>query len=152
MVPGPAIIGIANGVKDISDRFSISFFTFSFFIPLCLLKSPVNKANPEVAIINPPAIFKESNVIPKNDRINFPRKKEISNIINTLNEVQNAILLRSNLLFSWVNPTKTGTVPKGFITENKAPKIIKNNSISFCHKSCSICPLLNEFYAKFRLS
>jgi hypothetical protein len=39
--------------------------------------------------------------------------------------------LRSNLVFSSVKLTNTGTVPKGFITENNAVKIKINSSIFF---------------------
>ena len=64
----------------------------------------------------------------------FPVKNEMSNIINTFKDVQNAILFRSNLFLSSVKPTNTGTVPKGFITENNAAKISVNNSIFFITK------------------
>src|SRR5690554_4895452 len=87
-------MGIARGVNEISERFLISSFTLSFFIPLCLLNSPVNNAKPDDTIIGPQAILKKFNVIQKNDRINFPTKNEISNIIKTFG--------RSKTLFYYV--------------------------------------------------
>ena len=71
---------------------------------------------------------------PKNNNMYFPAKNEISNIINTFKDVQNAILFRSKLLLSSVKPTNTGTVPKGFITKNNAAKISINNPIFFIAK------------------
>ena len=65
MEPGPANIGIANGVNENLSRILRSFFTFWFFIPLCFENSPFNKANPEVAIIKPPAIRNAFKLIPK---------------------------------------------------------------------------------------
>ena len=60
MAPGPAIIGRANGVNEISDRVLISSCTESLLIPLDLAKAPVNNEKPEKVMINPPAIFNES--------------------------------------------------------------------------------------------
>ena len=68
IVPRPAIIGSAKGVNEISERLSTSAFTAYFFIPLCLVNSPVNKAKPEYTIINPPATFKELILIPKKSK------------------------------------------------------------------------------------
>lgn len=95
IVPGPANIGMANGVKDTSERVAISSFTLDFFIPLCSENFPVNKANPDDVIINPPAIFKEVKLIPKNDMIYFPAKKERNKMIKILNAVQNAVFALS---------------------------------------------------------
>lgn len=64
MDPGPANMGIAKGVNEISEREYASSFSL-FFIPLCLLKFPDNRAKPEDAIIRPPEILKEFKVIPK---------------------------------------------------------------------------------------
>ena len=58
----------------------MSSCTESLLIPLDLAKAPVNKEKPEKVIINPPAIFNEFKVIPKNIKINLPAKKEINNI------------------------------------------------------------------------
>ncbi len=129
MVPGPAIMGRANGVSETSDRVLISSCTDSLLIPLDLAKAPVNKENPEKIIINPPEIFKEFRVMPKNIKMNLPAKKDINNITRTLKEAQKAILFLSRVVCSCVNPTKIGTVPKGFITEIKAPQITKIKSI-----------------------
>lgn len=41
-------------------------------------------------------------------------------MINTLKEVNNDTFDRSAFVYPWVNPTKIGTVPIGFNTENKA--------------------------------
>jgi len=90
------IIGIAKGFNEISDWILISSFTLSFFIPLCLLNSPVNKGKPEEVIIKPSESFKEFSVIPKNNRIIFLAKNEGSNSIKTLSDIQNAILFKSN--------------------------------------------------------
>lgn len=151
MVSGPAIIGIAKGVKDISERFLISAFTLSFFIPLCFLNSPVNNEKPDESIIKPPAMFREFNVIPKKIKINFPAKKEINKIINTFSDVQNAIFFRSIVVCSFDKPTNIGTVPKGFITENNAPKNIINNSIIFLGKTCVFKILLEKGFMKLLL-
>src|SRR5690554_288426 len=128
IVAGAGIIGIDKGVRVISERVLRSSSIFFLFIPLCFVNSPVNNAKPDDAIINPLAIFNAFSVIPKNNKRNFPIKNEMSKMINTLTEVQKAILFRSFLFCSCVKLTKTGTVPKGFITENKAPKIIINRS------------------------
>ena len=45
IVPGPAIIGRANGVNEISDLVLISSCTEVLLIPLDLAKAPVNKEN-----------------------------------------------------------------------------------------------------------
>ena len=129
MVPGPEIIGSANGVNEISERVLMSSCTESLLIPLDLAKAPVNNEKPEKVMINPPAIFNEFKVIPKNIKINLPAKKEINNITKTLKEAQKAILFLSGIVCSCVNPTKMGTVPKGFITEINAPQMTKNKSI-----------------------
>ena len=50
IVPGPAIIGRANGVSEISDLVIISSLTEALLIPLDLAKAPVNKENPEKQI------------------------------------------------------------------------------------------------------
>ena len=55
--------------------------------------------------------------------------------------VQKAVTDRSFLLCSSVKPTNTGTVPKGFIIENKAPNTTKNNSIVFCANSVILSSL-----------
>lgn len=132
MDPGPANIGIAKGVSETSDLVSKSAWTLALFIPLCLVKEPVNKANPDVAIINPPATRNEVMLIPKKLRTYFPAKNEIKRMIHTLIEVQSEVLSRLCFVSSLVNPTKTGTVPKGFKTENKAAKTLINNSIFCC--------------------
>ena len=141
IVPGPAIIGRANGVREISDLVIISSFTEALPIPLDLAKAPVNKENPEKVIINPPAIFNELRVIPKNIKMNLPAKKEINNMTKTLKEAQKAILFLSSVVCSFVNPTNIGTVPRGFITEINAPQMMKNKSIF----------TINNFQAKLRL-
>jgi hypothetical protein len=50
----------------------------------------------------------------------FPKKKDIIKIMNTLIAVHKEILDRSLASSSIVRPTKIGTVPIGFKTENKA--------------------------------
>jgi hypothetical protein len=47
-------------------------------------------------------------------------KKETIRIRKTFTAVHNEILERSFSLSLWVSPTKIGTVPIGFNTENKA--------------------------------
>ena len=59
-------------------------------------------------------------VIPKKDNTYWPTKNEMSKITNTLIEVIKEVLDRSDAEYPWVNPTKIGTVPIGFKTENKA--------------------------------
>ena len=90
ILPGPASIGMANGVSATSDLENASSFSL-FFMPLCLLKLPVRSANPDIAMIMPPAIFKEDRVMPKKTRRYFPRKKEVSRIINVFMEAQIAV-------------------------------------------------------------
>lgn len=152
MVPGPANIGIASGVKDISERVLMSFFTPSFFIPLCSANFPVSKAKPEEVMISPPAIFSEFKLIPKKPRTYFPAKKEIKSIIRTLKDVERAIFALSGIVFSLANPTKTGTVPRGFIIENRAPKVNINNSICFLCKDGAIRDFMCYVIFKYRLS
>ncbi len=65
MEPGPASIGIARGVNETASRWKASSFTRCFSIPLCFENEPVSKAKPEVAIIKPPAILRDSILIPK---------------------------------------------------------------------------------------
>jgi hypothetical protein len=95
------------------------------------VNDPLNNENPDVAIISPPAIFKEFNEIPKNANTYFPIKKEMTSIKKTFKEVQAAVLLRLLIVSSFVNPTNTGTVPKGLITEINAAKILIKMSIFF---------------------
>ena len=149
IVPGPANIGMAKGVNEIASREWISFWTLSRFIPLCSLNFPVNSANPEEAIIKPPAIFKAFKLIPKKDKIYLPAKKESNKIIKTSIAVQNAVTARSRLLLSCVKLTNTGTVPSGFMMENNAPKLIKNKSIVFFYKFTAFNQL--ERYGTFNL-
>ncbi|MNR54714.1 hypothetical protein D3C85_1749470 [compost metagenome] len=59
-------------------------------------------------------------LIPKKLKTYFPIKKEMIRIKNTFMEVHNEILEHSCLESPWVRPTKIGTVPIGFNTENKA--------------------------------
>ena len=49
-------------------------------------------------------------------------KKDINKMIQTSIAVQSEIRERSFLSSSCVNPTKIGTVPMGFKTENRAKK------------------------------
>ena len=55
----------------------------------------------------------------------------MSKITTTLIDVSNEVLALSAKDSSWVNPTNTGTVPKGLITENNAAKANKNISMFF---------------------
>ena len=61
----------------------------------------------------------------------MPAKKEIIRITIILIVVNKAVLFRSFALSSLVNPTKTGTVPKGLMIENKEANANKNSSIVF---------------------
>lgn len=95
IVPGPASIGIASGVNDIADRVAISIFTLRFSSPLCSLNFPVSNANPEEAMMSPPAILSETKLIPKNESMNWPRKKDNIRIMRTFIEARNAIRARA---------------------------------------------------------
>ena len=132
--PGPASMGIASGVSETSVRVCTSACTLLFFIPLCFVKLPVSSANPEVAMINPPASRKELREIPKNASTYFPTKKAMRRIANTFTAVHNAVLSRWCFASSLVKATKMGTVPKGLITENKAEKMAIKSSIVFAAK------------------
>lgn len=123
-------MGIARGVKEIFDLVRASSFT-CFFNPLCLLNVPVSSANPDDAIINPPAIRSEFKLIPKKVRTYFPIKKEMSKIIRTLMEVIREILTICCLVLFSVKLKKIGTVPMGLITENREAKDSKNRVIFF---------------------
>ena len=83
---------------------------------------------------NPPARRKELTDIPKKDKTYFPIKNEMSKIARTLTAVHRAVISRLCLLSSLVNPTKTGTVPRGLMTENKAAKMMMKSSIVFAAK------------------
>ena len=80
----------------------------------------MSRANPEVTIMSPPAILSDSMLIPKKCKMNLPVKNEIKRITKMFTAVNNEVLERSEAEYSCVNPTKIGTVPKGFITENNA--------------------------------
>src|SRR5690625_1825503 len=95
IVPGPANMGIANGVIEIDSLVWMSFLIDAFSIPLCLLKLPVNSAKPEVAITNPPAIRKDSIEIPKKIKRYLPIKNEKNKITNALIAVRSEVLLFS---------------------------------------------------------
>ncbi|ETN96772.1 hypothetical protein P278_01970 [Zhouia amylolytica AD3] len=69
--------------------------------------------------------------MPKKDSKYFPVKKDIMRMIKVLIAVQSAVLESADLDSSCVNPTKIGTVPSGFMTENKAAKMYRNNSMFF---------------------
>ncbi len=137
IAPGPASIGSASGVKVMSDRVIASSLTF-FFIPLCLLKDPVSKANPEDAMTNPPAIFRKFKLMPKNERRYFPAIKEINKIISTLTEVLKAMPDICCLDLPSVNLIKIGIVPKGLITENNELKLNRNRFIFFCKSNLPV--------------
>jgi hypothetical protein len=119
MDPGPASIGIAKGVKAISF---LSWASVSVFllIPLFFENCPESKENPEPTIIIPPAILRASMLIPKKESTYCPTKNETIRIINTFIAVHNEILERSFFVSDCVSPTKMGTVPIGFNTENSA--------------------------------
>lgn len=55
-------------------------------------------------------------------------------MIKTLRAVHKEVLEISFLVYPSVNPTKIGTVPMGFKTENKAANKRKNTSICFFTK------------------
>ena len=59
-------------------------------------------------------------LIPKNSKTYCPIKNETIKMIKTLIAVQSEILERSFFVSFCVNPTKIGTVPIGFNTENSA--------------------------------
>ena len=128
-------MGIAKGVNVISARERASSLTF-FFIPSCLQKDPVGRANPEEVIINPPVIFKEYKLIPKNDKRNLPAKKEITKIINIFKEVLKAIFKIYCLVLPSVNCMKNGIVPSGLIIENKDPRLTRKRFIFIAKITC----------------
>jgi hypothetical protein len=70
--PGPASIGMANGVKG--NIFSLYHFLL-FAYSSVLLNSPESSENPEVAITIPPAIRKASMLIPKKKRIPLKKRR-----------------------------------------------------------------------------
>src|SRR5690606_2701542 len=101
------------------------------------LVAPINNPYADIQIINPPAILSTSIEIPKKFRIYLPAKKETIRIINTVIEVQRAVLFLLRLLSSCVRLRKIGTEPIGFITENNAQKVKMNKSITadlFCYE------------------
>lgn len=151
MEPGPANIGMANGVSETSERVSISACTLLRFIPLCLANEPVNNEKPEEAITNPPARRRELTEIPKKDKTYFPTKNEMSNIARTLIAVQSDVLSRLCLLSSLVKPTNTGTVPRGLMTENKAAKMMMKSSIVFAAKVALDKEFIDDESVKFEL-
>jgi len=130
IVPGPASIGIANGVSATSCLLNTSSFT-SFLIPLCLLNDPVNNAKPDDAITRPPAIFKEFMLIPKKERIYLPEKKETNRMISIFSDVRNAMRMISCWVLPSVRPAKIGTVANGLITEINAARLFKYMFIFF---------------------
>src|SRR5690606_11298328 len=129
IAPGPAIIGIASGVNEISERCCASDVTF-LLTPRCFPVAPINNPYADIQIINPPAILNTSIEIPKKFKIYFPAKKESIRIINTFMDVHKAVLFLLRLLSFCVKLRKIGTEPIGFITENKAPKVNTNKSIT----------------------
>jgi len=72
--------------------------------------------------MSPPAILKDSMLIPKNCSRYFPVKNEITKITKMLMEVSREVLERSAGVASLGSLTNIGTVSKGFITENNAAK------------------------------
>lgn len=73
MEPGPAIMGMASGVNEMDSRLKASSFT-RLSMPLCFVNFPVRSAKPDETIIIPSAMRKESNEIPKNDKMYLPAK------------------------------------------------------------------------------
>lgn len=57
-------------------------------------------------------------------------------MIKVLIAAQSAIDVMALLLLSFVRPIKIGSVPKGFIRENNAAKLIKNKLMLFCVCFC----------------
>jgi hypothetical protein len=106
--PGPASIGMANGVKAISFLVCASLSTFYY---LCfLLNSPESSENPEVAITIPPAIRKASMLIPKRQNV-FPKKGDnhyYKNIYSGPQRNSGTFFLSSSR-----KSNKIGTVPIG---------------------------------------
>jgi len=152
--PGPAIIGIAKGVKAISLRCCASSVTF-LLTPRFLLKVPESNPKPEVQITIPPAIRNTSILIPKNFKTYSPIKKEMIKMIQTLIAAQSAVLFFDSLESSCVKPKKMGTLPNGLITENKAANVSKNKSMIYiivCLKVAKIKHIYNSnliLYQKF---
>jgi hypothetical protein len=115
--PGPASIGIAIGVRAISFLCYAAASAF-LLMPRFLLNLPESKENPEFTIVIPPTILKASILMPKKLNKYCHTNKDTIRIINTLIAVYNEIRDRSCLVSVWVSPTKIGTVPIGFNTEN----------------------------------
>lgn len=92
--PGPANIGIANGVNEMELRCCKSSST-SLLIPFRFFGLALSKPNPELAIKIPPAMRKAEMVIPKKRKTYSPTKKEINKIIQTLTAVINDTRERS---------------------------------------------------------
>lgn len=88
--PGPAIIGIASGVRAISLLCCASLVTF-LLIPLCLVKEPESKPKPEEHITIPPAILNTSILTPKKFKMISPTKKDTKSITHTFMAVQRAV-------------------------------------------------------------
>lgn len=95
--PGPASIGIANGVNAIEFLFCKSSST-SLLIPFRFFGLAFSKPNPELAIKIPPAILSAEIVIPKKLKTYSPIKKEINKMIQTFTAVKSDTRKRSVLL------------------------------------------------------
>ena len=96
MEPGPANIGMANGVNEMELLFCKSSST-SLLIPFRFLGLALSKPNPELAIKIPPAMRRAEMVMPKKRNTYSPTKKEINNMIQTLTAVINDTRERSAL-------------------------------------------------------
>ncbi len=95
--PGPASIGIANGVNAMEFLFNESSST-SLLIPFLFFGLALSKPNPELAIKIPPAIRSAEMVMPKKLKTYSPIKKEINKIMQTLIAVNSDTRERSDLL------------------------------------------------------
>lgn len=135
MLPGPANIGIAKGVNDISSFSNASSVIF-LLIPLCLCVLLVRNANPDRNITIPPDNFIELSDMPKKWRTWLPVKKATTNITATYKEHLIAILVRASAL-SVVNVINNGIAAMGLITDRiDTIKLNRTIMITKFHNGC----------------
>jgi hypothetical protein len=134
MVPGPEIMGIANGNTDGSS------FSASAVLSISLDRDGLAKIR-SIEIINnniPPDIKKASGDTPRYNNINLPKKiKKIETTIAVKIDLK-IILLLSTALALEINITNIGINPNGSTAMNnvKNIEIIEDICIIFYNRCC----------------
>src|SRR5271169_930055 len=131
MAPGPDINGMASGVREMSSLSCASWLS-SGVMRACEVTMP----QAVLATINPPAIFRTGNEMPKKYSTKRPKKRNVTRITNTHNPVFSAVFRRSWAVQEDVMLKKMGMPPSGSTMGNSA----RNVAAAECGSVRRNCP------------